>query len=177
MCLLLERHMKPIMNDGLEYNLKQVSGYFNNEKRRFKGLCLLGTPGNGKSTMLLALARLVPKLAQKGYLKKIRQTMPLLNAKEYKDLIYFKKANILAIDDIGTEPTEVVDFGNCRTPLIDVLEYRYNNNLFTIVASNLTNIEISNKYDKRISDRFNEMFELIVFRQQSYRNRLIYITD
>ena len=44
---------------------------------------------------------------------------------------------MLAIDDLGTEPVEVMDYGNIITPVINLLTKRYEAHLFTIVTTNL----------------------------------------
>lgn len=83
---------------------------------------------------------------------------------------------MLAIDDLGTEPTEVLDYGNVLSPVIDVIEHRYNKQLFTFITTNLVaNSEdekittIRKKYGVRIADRFNEMLHVIIFKDISYR--------
>ena len=47
-------------------------------------------------------------------------------------------ADMLGIDDLGTEPSEVLDYGNVYTPVIDLLTKRYEEQLFTIITTNLT---------------------------------------
>ena len=54
-----------------------------------------------------------------------------------------------------------------------MLYYRYDNQLFTIITSNLIGDEdIEKRYGERIADRFIEMFDLIGFENKSYRPRL-----
>ena len=76
---------------------------------------------------------------------------------------------MLAIDDLGTEPAEVLDYGNVFNPAIDLLSARYTDQLFTVVTTNLTPKQIREHYGDRIADRFNEMFERIVFDNSTYR--------
>lgn len=45
---------------------------------------------------------------------------------------------ILAIDDLGTEPREIIEYGNVLSPIIDLISYRYEHQLPTIITSNLT---------------------------------------
>ena len=92
---------------------------------------------------------------------------------EYKDRKRFaelRSERLLAIDDLGKEAAEVLDFGNALSPVIDLLEYRYQHQLFTAITTNLTNEEITKKYGKRIADRFNEMLEVIIFQDITYRH-------
>ena len=76
---------------------------------------------------------------------------------------------MIAIEDMGREATEVLDYGNVLNPVIDLIEYRYDNQLFTAITTNLTSKQVSEKYGKRIADRFNEMLEVIVFENATYR--------
>ena len=76
---------------------------------------------------------------------------------------------MLSIDDLGIEPSEILDYGNILNPVIDLLTQRYNAQLFTIVTTNLTPKQIREHYGERIADRFNEMFDRIVFENSTYR--------
>jgi DNA replication protein DnaC len=78
---------------------------------------------------------------------------------------------MLAIDDLGIEPVEVMDYGNLLCPLVDLLTKRYDLQLFTLVTTNLTPAEIRARYGDRIADRLNEMMLKIVFTNESYRSR------
>ena len=63
-----------------------------------------------------------------------------------------------------------MDYGNVYTPVIDLLTKRYEEQLFTIITTNLTPQQIREHYDDRIADRLNEMVEKIVFKNGTYRN-------
>ena len=63
---------------------------------------------------------------------------------------------MLGIDDLGTELSEVMDYGNVYTPVIDLLTKRYEEQLFTIITTNLTPQQIREHYDDRIADHLNE---------------------
>ena len=39
---------------------------------------------------------------------------------------------LMIVDDLGTEPREVMEFGNVYTPLIDLITTRYEEQLYTI---------------------------------------------
>ena len=78
--------------------------------------------------------------------------------------------DLLAIDDLGTEPREVMDYGNIINPTVDILTRRYENQLFTIISTNLTPPDFSQVYGERIADRMREMMEKIPFNNSSYRS-------
>ena len=76
---------------------------------------------------------------------------------------------MLGIDDLGTEPLEVLDYGNVLNPVVDLLMKRYDEQLFTLITTNLRPQEIREKYGERMADRFNEMMEKIIYKNVSYR--------
>ena len=84
------------------------------------------------------------------------------NYESYRKLI---SVDMLGIDDLGTEPSEVMDYGN----VIDLLTKRYEEQLFTIITTNLTPQQIREHYGDRIADRLNEMVKKIVFNNATYR--------
>lgn len=144
------------------------------DNNRF-GILLSGTCGNGKTTMLYALQHLVNWLSSRGYLP-MSAGIKVVDAKEvatysndWRKLDALKLHEMLAIEDLGREPMEVMQWGNYMNPVVDLLEWRYNEQLFTIITTNLTPKEIREKYGNRIADRFNEMFEKIIFSEPSYR--------
>lgn len=71
---------------------------------------------------------------------------------------------MLAIDDLDTEPVEVMDYGNIITPVINLLTKRYEAHLFTIVTTNLYPKEIHKRYGDRIADRLNVSFPVTMQR-------------
>ena len=83
---------------------------------------------------------------------------------------------MLAVDDMGTEAAEVYDYSNINTPVADLIDYRYNHQLFTFITTNLVakkkddrDVTIRMKYGDRIADRFNEMLHVIIFKDITYR--------
>ena len=100
----------------------------------------------------------------------------LLEAKEIaqlsgkpEQLTAYQTIPLLFLDDLGREPTEVMRYGNVTSPITELLEYRYNQRLTTIVTTNLEPSEIREKYGDRIADRFNEMFVVVSYTGNSYR--------
>ena len=80
-----------------------------------------------------------------------------------------KTTHVLCIDDVGLEPTEVLDFGNAINPVIEILEHRYRQQLFTFITTNLTPKQIREKYGDRVADRFNEIMKCIVYENPTFR--------
>jgi len=74
---------------------------------------------------------------------------------------------LLGIDDLGTEPLVVKNYGNDVSPIVELLSKRYNHRRFTIITTNLTVKkgengvdvdELQEVYGDRTFDRIKEMF-------------------
>ena len=76
---------------------------------------------------------------------------------------------MLAVDDAGIEPLEVVEYGNVVSPMVELLTKRYDEQLFTLMTTNLTPEGIRKRYGDRIANRLNEMAVVIPFKNPSYR--------
>lgn len=160
------------------------------------GLLLYGGLGNGKTTMMRAIAlylntvRSVAEEKQKSEFWKMdererrateelaaRLPLPVevsavylaglgTDSGRFADLV---NAPLLLIDDMGCEPDTVKHYGTETTPVADALCRRYDRQLQTIITSNLDDDGILRRYGPRITDRFNEMFDRIAYEDESYR--------
>lgn len=159
---------------GTADNISAVAEFLMAEGRKEFGMMMCGTCGNGKTTMVYALQNLINYLDERNI---VRGGLLILDAKDIsgmtKDKPMFNRnirgVSMMAVEDMGREPVEVMDFGNVTNPVIDLMEYRYNERLFTIITTNLSPKQIADKYGKRLADRFNEMFRKIIFKNDSYR--------
>lgn len=143
------------------------------------GLMLAGTCGNGKTSLLNAIQSATNLLNLKYEVRSDKEEKIAIsiidvkdiiaNCKDYQMMEVYKKTPYLGIDDMGKEPKEVLDYGNVCNPVIDLIEYRYDKQLTTFITTNLTPDEFKDKYGERITDRFREMIEKIVFNGGSYR--------
>lgn len=158
------------------------------------GLYLCGSKGNGKSTLVRALQSLVQWLkSNEPWQEDVSWLFPrpgfrMINAKEVAmlakaycsqsipaDSAQYKKlrdSEVLAIDDLGAEPLETLDYGNVITAIPDIVSHRYDNQLCTIATSNLAASEIKGRYGDAFADRFREMMHIISFgNEKSFRNQ------
>lgn len=144
---------------------------------RASGLLFCGGVGCGKTSFARAIQHLLnrlnmpcedPRYHWKLTMMTARQIADL-SRREYKGWENLCRCDMLAIDDIGRESLDVSDFGNILNPIVDLLEYRYDKQLFTILTTNLTPTQIRERYEERMADRFNEMFVKIIFRDPSFR--------
>lgn len=161
-------------------NIGQLAHFITATHPKF-GVLFCGTCGNGKSTLMYAFRSTLQKLFENHHFDFLdnpyfKAQMRIYNSKELTQLshnvdnfTYVKEIEMLGIDDLGEEPVEVLNYGNSTSPLLDLLEHRYNRQLFTMITTNLTPEEISAKYGQRITDRFREMLHIMVFDDISYR--------
>lgn len=170
------RRREFVATEELKAQVRRLSTFLTQENCKF-GIVLAGGCGNGKTTIIKALQSLVNVLhipnpySDKEYAMRIIDAKSMVatcksNYEDWKRLMY---QDLLAIDDLGTEPREVMDYGNIINPTVDILTRRYENQLFTIISTNLTPPQISQVYGERIADRMREMMEIIPFTNASYR--------
>lgn len=145
------------------------------------GFCFCGTCGNGKTTMLKAIQSATSFMYEVGYFQNLRglgikPCIRIVDARELAELSKdakafdeFKSEPMLAIEDMGKESAEVMTYGNSINPIMELIESRYARQRYTIITTNLTAKEIRAKYGARIADRFNEMLEVVIFPDGSYR--------
>lgn len=179
------RHRKVNLDKTTSDNLIALAEFITNQHPKF-GLMFCGTVGNGKTTLMKAFQGCINYLDRINHFSflddpkygtrftpqmRIVDVREILRTAKEDPKVYdtLKNFNILGIDDLGKEPAEIMDFGNILSPVIDLIEYRYDKQLFTVITTNLVGKEIRAKYGDRIADRFNEMLFLIVFKNSTYR--------
>lgn len=143
------------------------------------GLLLYGGVGNGKTTLARAIVNVIEKLMELelGYNKfpKIlfltaRDICDRRSKRDLSDYDKLMRTEYLVIDDLGVEPAELLLYGQPVTPLIDLLSKRYDQQLFTIVTTNLGKVSLEEKYKERIYDRMCEWLQPIPFLNDSFRS-------
>lgn len=170
------RHRHFYGNEELKSQLRQMANWLTSNDSKF-GILLCGGCGNGKSTLLKAFQQLLNTLSiakpygQGCYGIQITDAKYIthLGRTDYSAFLKLAQKGMLGIDDLGTEPLEVMDYGNVVTPVIDLLTKRYEEQSFTIITTNLTPKQIREHYGDQIADRLNEMFAKITFKNDSYR--------
>lgn len=75
----------------------------------------------------------------------------------------------LIIDDIGEEQTNVKEYGNTKSPVIEVVAGRYARMLPMLITTNLTLEDMTEKYGIRTVDRLREIAEWVSFDGLSFR--------
>lgn len=174
----------------VEAPIRRVAAILSGDCKAIRcGMILCGHPGTGKSTLLRAIIRTIKSYRATGcYADYIRVhgggmkrylSTAYISAEEYATLISHypdteKAAEIpatmvLAVDDIGEEPLEVTSYGTTRYPVRDLISRRYDRQLVTLLATNLTPAELTAKYGNRLGDRLAEMCEVVTMTGESFR--------
>ena len=145
------------------------------------GLLFTGQPGNGKTTLIAALQKILNIIGMRdpsAPSTEIRELyLPVYTAPQIMNMFTQNKSkfdaickkHIIAIDDVGTESLEVLQYGNIYSPIKELIYSRYNDHLFTILSTNLNKEEFADKYGSRIDDRTNEMLRVFKFPNKTFR--------
>ena len=136
------------------------------------GLLFQGTTGSGKTTLMYAMYGLYKQLASPViyvtaddlYSHFKRQLEK--EASRYEELL---RAKYLFLDELGSEPERCQSYGTDYTPVQNLISYRYDRKLPTIVTTNIADDKILDRYGPRMMDRINEMFSILRFKGDSYR--------
>ena len=166
-----ERGMKPQTPDASTFF--EVCRYLIGSK---PWLVLYGTPGTGKSTYMRALERAARMAHQND------SPSPVIRWEKASSLGYIlknnptgweavKKCNLLLLDDAGfSGECEVVNnYGVNARPVNEVLEYRYDMQLHTVMTTNLTREQLRDNYGERIWSRLCEMAAFVKMNGRDWR--------
>lgn len=139
-----------------------------------KGLFFYGPKGTGKTAILKALQKTALTLKlKKHFLFNEAPTIfdEVQFNKDFNLTPYYTKNR--AFDDVGFSEPFVKSYGNEIRPMEVIFRNRYNKFVnfgeITIVSSNLDNNGLKVHFDERVLDRFNEMFNIILFEGDSFR--------
>jgi len=79
---------------------------------------------------------------------------------DYPAFLTLARIPMLAIDDMGIEPLEVMEYGNMVSPIVELLTRRYDEQLFTIMTTNLTPDGICKAEEQLLSRHLEKQKEL-----------------
>ena len=157
--MLRECYIDEVARRGIKFKDDEATAEHLNKAAKwivgdFKpGLLLYGSVGNGKTTLIRAIRRLIGLLYESAYSNE-RKGVATVSALELANIAKeengrfdnLKKAELLSIDDVGVEPSTIKVWGNEISPFVDTIYYRYDRQLFTIMTSNLSDEQLADKY-------------------------------
>lgn len=137
----------------------------------------LGPTGLGKTHLSTAVA---VELIKKGYDVVYESTQQIMtdyetvrfssgygSDREMPDLTRYTDAELLIMDDLGTEMTTQYTV-SC---LYNIINTRINRNLSTIISTNLTQKELRDRYSDRISSRLLGEYKPLIFSGKDVRSQ------
>lgn len=161
--LEVEYHSQVFVNDeNTHEKINRVARWLYSSNQR--GLILMGSMGNGKSTMLRVIDRLFKSTCTFGDAQDIFE-----HFKRSQGSMRYWEEPLLLIDDMGIEPVRCLIYGEEYFPISRLLLHRYDKQLTTIIATNLGIEEIEARYGDRVVDRMKETFSVITYEHESYR--------
>lgn len=123
-------------------------------------LVLTGPYGCGKTHLLISI---VKKCLETGYTAAIYSVPELLLEKSAEIFEKIKDVDILALDDYGSEPVTAW----AKTRMFQLLNYRFNKNLSTVIASNNIYLE---GIDPRVYSRLRDQNLVHVVEMEGVRD-------
>lgn len=189
---LRERGEQIIMDDYTRQLMEYLARWYcgdnqdvTDKVKLHKGWLIRGSVGVGKSKLLTSFCKAVnsdfydeikrrqaPAIrfvhsfdVQTAYIEQNTATIEAL-----------KSIDILVIDDVGVENSEVLYYGNRLCPFVDLYDKRYRSDLRTVLITNLLpksdddkEVTLKSKYGDRIYDRIRECCNDFVFEGESKR--------
>lgn len=112
-----------------------------------RGLLCIGTPGLGKTVVC---RHILPTL--------LDCNIPVVSAHEMnKRINELLHEHILMIDDLGKEDVEVKDYGNRRTPFLELCDRAEQEGNLLIITTNLSTTPVSDpRYPASIKERYGD---------------------
>lgn len=177
------RRREMILDEETKSHIKAAAEWLGDPNGKI-GFMMSGLYGNGKTTLMAAMCNLINWLYDSAC-SNDRVGIRTVKAKDIAWLAIDKDGrkefeklyweDMLAIDEVGEEPAEIIHYGMVFTPIRDLLEERYARQKFTIITTNLVQsrekqlFQIRDHYGERVVDRMREMMKIVPFHNDSYR--------
>ena len=160
----LDYYTNPTEKEQMKNNFERCKRYAENFSKQSESMYLLGNTGLGKTHLTFSIAK---EVVGKGYsvLYSSAPNMITMLEKEhfghldYDVSDYYLNCDLLIIDDLGTEFISTVT----QAALYNVIDHRCLMKLPTIINSNLTPVELEQRYGKRLLSRIIGCYATLSF--------------
>lgn len=132
-----------------------------------KGIALLGPVGTGKTLLLKSFVWFLNRFTD--YQISWTHASEINTKSEVPGVPATTLTKHLAIDDVGKESLEMIDFGNHKRPFPELIAARYERPLKLFFTSNLTKKEIEETYGASTADRIREKVNYFILSSKSQR--------
>lgn len=167
---IFDDHNTPVIEELYKY-LRLDNGFHGDLN---KGIMLVGKYGCGKTLILQSLMQVYNTVIRTMNVRKpifeFQKSTHLQRILLAKGIECYAKRPLL-IDELGREPKQVMDFGNEKSPLIELLCDRYDRGAWTMATSNFTLDTLSSDthYGRMTGDRLSAMFNIVELKGNSKR--------
>lgn len=170
-----------VVTDFLNYEFSVITDWFSGKYSPKNWLLLTGCSGSGKTVLAKSICLAYNKInfstikysnqSCNWIIKSsIELAEAITNSKQNDTYTRIQNTGKLCIDNLGIEPLNQYVYGNKRNAISEILLYRYDKNLPTIITSNLSfDSQIEKRYGTMIYDRLLEKSVVIKFENQSFR--------
>jgi len=139
-----------------------------------KGVLLMGKYGCGKTLIMQSVSTMYNIIVGESVYR--RPLLKFIKSTELLDLVQEKSVKSysrmpLIIDELGREPKQIMNYGNLRSPMVELLCERYDTGAWTHGTSNFTLETLSSDsfYGKMTGDRIKAMFNFLELKGESRR--------
>lgn len=170
-----------ILIDSKDYMKKLINfskNYCDEIGNNKSGLFFFGKSGVGKTYLSTAMLNYAVELGYISYFVKSSDFFDLNNSYNYsfyreklelkEKIDFIKNVDFLVIDDLGSEEPHTK---HNNSFLSNILDYRSENNLSTVINSNYNEYDLAEIYDTRISSRIRGFFKFFPFPDEDLRTK------
>lgn len=149
-----------------KWYVKDNTGKLNPEK----GLLIRGGIGTGKTLIAEAIRdthfTIMHNVAQFIHSTELTE---IFVEKKTEIIEACKQRNLLIVDDVGVEQSEINRFGSKFQPFVEIVDERYRRQKQSVLTSNLNAKMFAEKYGDRIVSRIRETFNDLILKGEDLR--------
>lgn len=148
---------------------RQLIDAVNYPKSTIIAIMITGGVGTGKTTLLRAFRNMLLHAVNDGM--RVPVPSPIINATNLLECARPNNQYATFIDDVGTEPAEMMLYGNARKPFREWCEISYERKFPFVFTTNLNPQSMRERYGDRAFDRLREVCAIVTAKGTSYRGK------